>query len=162
MVSAFPRAGGRPSPHGKAGDDLDPAARTLDGADRTLREPVPRPRTVSAFVAPTEDLDQAPLGHEAVRAQDAGDDLDVGVEYSSVSRFTTTYSTRNGFLKPFAFGVRRWIGVWPPSKPGAMLFRAPLALGAAVGGLAALAGDAAPDPSARRSSTRGAVSDRGP
>ena len=37
---------------------------------------------------------------------------------ASVSRLTTTYSTRNGFLKPFSFGVRRTSGVWPPSNLG--------------------------------------------
>src|SRR3954465_12459531 len=32
------------------------------------------------------------------------------------SRFTTWNSTRKGFLKPFSFGSRMWIGIWPPSK----------------------------------------------
>src|SRR5262249_38689278 len=44
---------------------------------------------------------------------------------SSASRLTTTYSTRNGLLKPRAFGVRRCSGVWPPSNRGLMLLRAP-------------------------------------
>ena len=37
----------------------------------------------------------------------------------------TVYSIRNGFLKPFSFGVRRVRGVWPPSNPGLMLLRVP-------------------------------------
>src|SRR5260370_40245953 len=37
----------------------------------------------------------------------------------------TAYSTRNGFLKPLAFGVRRAIGVCPPSKLGLIVSRAP-------------------------------------
>src|SRR5689334_22785457 len=35
----------------------------------------------------------------------------------SVSRFTSAVGVRNGtFLKP-RFGMRRYIGTWPPSKP---------------------------------------------
>src|SRR6185295_17510104 len=34
----------------------------------------------------------------------------------SVSRFTTSYSTRNGLWKP-RFGTRRCSGIWPPSNP---------------------------------------------
>src|SRR5215211_2875472 len=33
-----------------------------------------------------------------------------------VSRFTTSYSTRNGLWKP-RFGTRRCSGIWPPSNP---------------------------------------------
>src|SRR5688572_22921656 len=35
---------------------------------------------------------------------------------ASVSRFTTSYSTRNGLWKP-RFGTRRCSGIWPPSNP---------------------------------------------
>src|SRR6202011_5634005 len=35
---------------------------------------------------------------------------------ASVSRFTTSYSMRNGLWKP-RFGTRRWSGIWPPSNP---------------------------------------------
>ena len=44
---------------------------------------------------------------------------------SSGRRFTTWYSTRNGLLKPFAFGVRRCSGVWPPSNRAGTVPRAP-------------------------------------
>jgi hypothetical protein len=29
---------------------------------------------------------------------------------------TTSYSTRARFRKPWSFGIRMWIGVWPPSN----------------------------------------------
>jgi hypothetical protein len=32
------------------------------------------------------------------------------------SRLTTWNSTLNGFLKPFSFGSRMWMGICPPSK----------------------------------------------
>src|SRR3954466_11180908 len=34
------------------------------------------------------------------------------------------YSMRNGLLKPFSFGTRCLIGIWPPSKPRATVLRA--------------------------------------
>ena len=125
MVRAFPRAGGRPSPHGAGMISTRPPAPSMA---RIAPCEKAWARTVSAFgeLAPAEDLDQAALGHEAVRAEHAGVDHRCRRrELSSVSRLTTTYSTRNGFLKPLAFGVRRWIGVWPPSNRGATLSRAP-------------------------------------
>src|SRR3569833_3127442 len=36
--------------------------------------------------------------------------------FCKTSRFTPTYSTRLGFLKP-TLGTRRCNGIWPPSKP---------------------------------------------
>ena len=36
-------------------------------------------------------------------------------------RFTTSYSTLNGFLKPRSFGMRWWSGVWPPSNHAGIL-----------------------------------------
>src|SRR4051794_19658978 len=45
---------------------------------------------------------------------------------SSPSRpvLTTWNSVRNGFLKPFNFGKRMWIGIWPPSKRAGTVPRA--------------------------------------
>src|ERR1700750_1164391 len=34
------------------------------------------------------------------------------------------HSIRNGLLKPFSFGTRCLIGIWPPSKPRATVLRA--------------------------------------
>ena len=36
-------------------------------------------------------------------------------------RFTTSYWILNGFLKPRSFGMRMWIGVWPPSNQGGIV-----------------------------------------
>src|SRR5204863_8533716 len=41
-----------------------------------------------------------------------------------VSRLTTTYSTRKGFLKPLSLGIRWTSDSWPPSNPGLMLLLA--------------------------------------
>ncbi|CPU62492.1 Uncharacterised protein [Mycobacteroides abscessus] len=39
-----------------------------------------------------------------------------GYSAASLSRFTTWYSVRNGFLKPRSFGRRMCRGICPPSK----------------------------------------------
>ncbi len=105
-------------------------------------------------LAPAEHLDQAVLVDQARGPQGLGRRPRRPRWSSRVSRLTTTYSTRNGFLKPFSFGMRCARGSWPPSKPGLIVAPGALALGAPAGGLAALAGDAPADPRGGPWSTR--------
>ena len=37
---------------------------------------------------------------------------------------TTSYSVRNRLRKPFSFGSRMWIGIWPPSNVAGTFLRA--------------------------------------
>jgi hypothetical protein len=67
-------------------------------------------------LAARQHLDAA-RADEAALAQQLRRDDGAGVEpLASVSRFTTSYSTRNGLWKP-RFGTRRCSGIWPPSNP---------------------------------------------
>ena len=109
-------------------DAEKPWAETFIGVDS-----VPRPRIFTrSFLAhspfATNTSNVTSLAPSATRA----------------SRFTGVYSTRNGLVKPFSFGMRCSSGSCPPSKPAGIERRAfwPLAT---AGGLAALAADAAPD-----------------
>ena len=161
LVSAFPRAGGRRSPHGSGRTSVG-AAGGLDRPDRGRREPVAAHGERLGELAPGEHLDQAALGDEAAaRAACPGVTSAPASNASSVARFTTWYSIRNGLLKPFAFGVRRCSGVWPPSNRGRHRAARALALAAAARGLAALAADAAPDAPLRPAATREPASGRG-
>ena len=125
LVRALPRAAGRRSPHG-AGSTSTRAARGLDRPAGGVGEGVRLHGERHRDLAASEDLDEAALGDQAPGPQRRrGRRSSLPRTPSSVSRFTTAYSTRNGFLKPFAFGVRRAMGVWPPSKPGLTVPRAP-------------------------------------
>ena len=61
-------------------DDLDPSTGGLDRLDCALRERVGPHREGLRDLTAAEDLHQAALGDEAVRAQDAGVDDRAGVE----------------------------------------------------------------------------------
>ena len=131
---------------------------------RTAAAENPCARTVSALVSSpcAEHLDQASLGDEAVLPQASrATPRTPASNASSVLRFTTWYSTRNGLVKPFDFGrpaVERGLATLEPGRHG--VARA-LALAAPAGGLAALAADAATRPGAWRASSRERASGRG-
>src|SRR5215213_1578849 len=130
-------------------NDLDPAARTLDGADRALRERVRSDCQRLGELAPTEDLHQAALGHEAVRAQNAGVDLVAGVERFQGVEVHHDVLDAERVLE--ALGLRRTAVQrrLATLEPGRDVVAGALALGTPAGGLAALAGDAAADATPR-------------
>ena len=143
LVCWLPLAGGRRSPHGSGRISTVPPAAVMAclgrlrervGLDVTLRVSSPRPST---FTRP-------PLWTRPLRVQRAGVDLGARSTASRVSRLTAWYSTRNGLLKPLSFGTRCAAA---SGRPRSRRDRAAgaLALGAAAGGLAALAADAAAD-----------------
>src|SRR5262249_53254031 len=115
LVSAFPRAGGRRSPHGGGITCVVPPAPSIA---RTAAAEKPCARTVSDFVSsPRASTFTRPrLATRPCARSDSGVTSVPASNVSSVERLTTWYSTRNGFVKPLAFGVRRCSGVCPPSK----------------------------------------------
>ncbi len=155
---------GRRTPVGHgSGKHLGGAAGRLDRPDRGRENPCAR--TVSGLVSSprASTLTRPRLAtRPAARAACPGVTSVPASNVSSVVRFTTWYSTRNGLLNPFAFGVRRCSGVWPPSNRAGTVPRAPWPLLAAAGGLAALAADAATDAALRPASSRAPASGRGP
>src|SRR5262249_43996350 len=109
LVRAFPLAGGRRR-NGSGRRSVRPPAASIarvaaaeNACARTVSAFVssPRPRTFTRPCLATRPRDRSVPGSTSVPASNA----------PSTSRFTTAYSTRNGFLNPFAFGVRRVIGV---------------------------------------------------
>src|SRR6185295_14132223 len=68
----------------------------------------PRPRTFSRALAPL--ISRCSASSSAVTTVPASN------RAPSVSRLTTSYSTRNGLWNP-RLGTRRCSGIWPPSNP---------------------------------------------
>src|SRR5581483_481382 len=77
-------------------------------------------RTVSAFaISPrpsTLILPSARCTSRCSRRSSGVTTVPASNRIASVSRLTTSYSTRNGLWNP-RFGTRRWSGIWPPSNP---------------------------------------------
>jgi len=69
-----------------------------------------------------KDLDRVFGADDAGLAQYLGSDGGL-TERTSFSRFTMLYSLRKMLVKP-RLGMRRWSGIWPPSKP--RIIREPL------------------------------------
>ena len=69
-------------------------------------------------VALAEDLDRLALADGALGDQRVDGDLAALGEQlgEAVEVDDLELDLRNGFLKPFSFGSRMWIGIWPPSK----------------------------------------------
>ena len=120
-----------PAPVMAASADLEtPWALTV-----TLRVSSPRPRILTNFFLPTRPLARRVSGETSSRP-----------DSSIVSRLMAWYSTRNGLLKPPQLGDALVQGQLAALEAGGDGAAGPLALGAAAGGLAALAADAAGDP----------------
>ena len=143
LANWLPWTGGRRSPHGLGRTStVPPAAVMAASADLekawaftvTLRVSSPRPST----------LMRAPLWARPLAWSVAG--LISSRPLSSmVSRLMPWYSTRNGLLKPLSFGMPHVQRHLPALEAGGDVAAGLLALGAAAGGLAALAGDAPAD-----------------
>ena len=161
LANWLPLTGGRRSPHGRGRTStLPPAAVMAASAD--LEKRVGLHRDGSGRARPGRAPSPGrPCGRGRARAASSGL---TSVERRSprcTSRLMPWYSTRNGLLKPFSFGMRMCSGIWPPSKPTGDLAAGLLALGAAAGGLAALAADAPADALLAPVRARRRASDRG-
>src|SRR5581483_10019149 len=122
FVSAFPRGGGRfTPPGGSTVSTVPPAARIASAAEAETAWT----RTVSGFeISPRPRSFTRPCLWTSPRARRVSGVTSVPAsKSSSPSRLMIVYSMRNGFLKPFSFGVRRTSGVWPPSNLGGILPR---------------------------------------
>ena len=76
-----------------------------------------------------QHLDRRPGRTAPASASESGETVPPsGKSSASRATFTTWYSIRKRLRKPFSFGSRMWIGIWPPSKPGETWYRALLPL----------------------------------
>src|SRR5690606_16662650 len=91
----------------------EPETLSTDTVSFTSMSPLPRTLTFSF-------LRTAPLATRSPTVTSPP----VGYSSASLARFTTWYSTRNGFLNPRSFGVRMCRGICPPSKPTRTVLRA--------------------------------------
>src|SRR5581483_4314301 len=121
-VRALPLAGGRPWPNGGGRTSTVPPAEVIaDSADFenawaltcTERVSSPRPRTLTRPCLWTRPLARSASGVTSSPSK-----------FWRVSRLTTAYSTRKGFLNPLSLGTRRASGIWPPSNPTGTVPRA--------------------------------------
>src|SRR5579859_90624 len=138
----------RPAPAERGGQHFDAAACSLDGLDGGAGEGVGGHRHPAGELAPTEDLDQAVLvdqtgGPEALGrdgaavAVDRFDGVEVDDDVLDPERVLESLQLRDPLRQRELATLEPRLDVVPCA----------LALGAAPSGLAALAADAAPDPS---------------
>ena len=145
LVSALPRAGGRPWPKGRGRiSTLPPAASMAVRAEADTAWTCDPHGAVQ--LPPAEHLDQGTLADAARRHSAWSGVASSPGKVSRVSRFTTAYATRNGLWKPLSLGIRWASWQLTAFEPGRHGVAGACALGATARRLAALAGDAASHP----------------
>src|SRR5690606_26509666 len=113
----------RPCQLSQASETVPPAARIFSLADAETRSTAissltsisPLPSTFTGWPLRTAPFATRP---STVTVPPSGNSAD------SLSRFTTWYSVRKGFLNPRSFGRRMCRGICPPSKPAGTWYRA--------------------------------------